>query len=176
MFGPVTALMRLRRVEILMPCSYRNAVLPSRRRLNRPNLCCNLIQRLIRGLHGQQSSMANLGFDNDGASRCWFWNLAPPSRLHSSRLFLDRHISLARTAVRSLVRCSGQGSVRCHTSLYFNRATTSPFDHMPSRCVGFRNRCLHMAVVARGMASRPRLRSFRLACIGPSDDEGDSSS
>ena len=82
-----------------------------RPRLNKRNLCCTLIRRLIRGLHGRQPSMANLGLDNDGARRCWFWNLAPPGMLHHPRLCLDRYISLAWTAVRSLVHCSGQGPV-----------------------------------------------------------------
>ena len=34
-----------------------------RRRLNKRNLCCMLIRRLIRGLHGWQPSMANLGIN-----------------------------------------------------------------------------------------------------------------
>jgi hypothetical protein len=157
----------LRRINI--PCAYRNAALLGRRRLTRPNLCCTLIRRLIRGLHGRQPSMANLGLDNDGARRYWFWNLAPPGRLHHSRLFLDRCISLAWTAVRSLVHCSGQGSVRCHTSLDFNMATPSPVGHMPSRCGGLRGRGLLVALVARGMAGWSCVRSFRLACVGPGD-------
>jgi di/tricarboxylate transporter len=61
--------------------------------------------------------MANLGVNDNGARRCWFWNLAPPKRFRLSWLYLDRCISLAWTAVRSLVYCSVQGSVRCHISL-----------------------------------------------------------
>ncbi len=142
----------MRRVHI--PCSCRNAALLGRRRLNEHNLCCTLKRRLIRGLHGRQPSMANLGLDNDGARRCLFWNLAPPSRLHHSRLCLDRCISLAWTAVRSLVHCSGQGSVRCHTSPDFNMATPSPVNHMPIRCCNLRTSSLFVAVVARAVNVR----------------------
>jgi hypothetical protein len=118
----------------------------------------------------RQASMANLGVNDNGARRCWFWNLAPPKRFRLSWLYLDRCISLAWTAVRSLVHCSCQGSVRCHTSLDLNMATTSPISHMPSRRGGLRCRRLLVALVARGMAGRSCVHSFRVACVGPSDD------
>jgi hypothetical protein len=164
-----TALLRhLRRIHI--PCSYQNAALLGRRRLNKRNLCCTLIRRLIRGLHGRQPSMANLGLDNDGVRRCWFWNLAPPGMLHHPRLCLDRYISLAWTAVRSLVRCSGQGSVRCHTSFHFNMAAPAPVNHLPCRRGGLCAGGLLVVVVARGMASWPCFHSLRFAGVGSGDD------
>src|SRR5580704_873789 len=120
--------------------------------------------------YGRQPSMANLGLGNNGARRCCFWNLAPPSRFHHSRLFLGGFISLAWTAVRSLVHCSGQGSAGCHTSPDFDTATPSPVNHLPSRCGGLLARCLFVVVVARGMASRSCVRSLRFAGVGSSDD------
>jgi len=39
--------------------------------------------------------MANLGIDDDGARRHWFWNLALPRGIHHSRLFLGSRLSLA---------------------------------------------------------------------------------
>lgn len=167
--SPITTFIKhLRRIHI--PCSYRNPALLGRRRLSKCNLCCTLIRGFIRGLHGRQPSMASLGFDNDGACRCWFWNLASPSRLRRSRLCLDRCISLAWTAVRSLVHCSRQGSVRRHTSLDFNVATPSPVNRMPTRCDNLCTRSLFVAVVARAVASWSCFRSFRLACVGSGDD------
>src|SRR5258707_472537 len=128
-----------------------------------------LIRCPIRGLNDQQPSMANLGVDDDGARRLGFWNLAPPSRLHHSWLCMDRCISLAWTAIHSLVHRSRQGSVRCHTSVDFKMATTSLVNGMPLRCCGLCSRSLFVAVVARAVAGWSCIRSLRLACVGPGD-------
>jgi hypothetical protein len=162
----------LRRIHI--PCSYRNAALLGRRRLNKSNLCCTWMRRLIGGLHGRQPSLANLGLDNDGSRRCWFWNMAPPSRLHYSRLCLDRCISLAWTAIRGLVPRSGQGSVRCHAALNFSMAAPPAVNRMPPRCHSLRSRNLSMALMARAVASRSCFCSLRLTRIGSNNDQGNS--
>ena len=114
--------------------------------------------------------MANLGLDNDGTRRCQFWTLAPPSRLRRSRLCLDRFISLAWTAVRPLVHCSGQGSVRCSTCVGFKMGTRSFVDRMPSRYYNLRGGSLFVAVVAGPVASWSRFHSLRLAGVGSGDD------
>ena len=118
--------------------------------------------------------MANLGVNDNGARRCWFWNLAPPTRFRLSWLYLDRFISLAWAAIRSVVYRSGQGSVRCHTSLEFTMATSSLVNRLPPRCCGLRCRSLLVAVVARAVAGWSCFRSFRLACIGSSIYQGNS--
>ena len=121
-----------------------------------------------------QPSMANPGIDDDGARRCCLWNLARPNRIHYSRLFLDSSIPLAWTAIRSLVHRSNQGSVRCHASPDFKRATPAFVDRMPSWCCRLRSWSLFVAVVARAVASWSCFRSLRLACIGSSDNQGNS--
>jgi hypothetical protein len=142
--------------------------------LDKDDLCCTLERRLTRGSHGRQPSMANLGLDHDGARRYFFRNLAAPCRLYCSRLRLRGCISLARTAVCSLVDCSETGSVRCQCSIHFMVAAPSPVNRMSSRRGGLRDRCLFVAIVARGMAGWSRIRSFRRDCIGSGDDYGDS--
>jgi hypothetical protein len=99
-----------------------------------------------------------------------FWNLAVPSRLYYSRLCLHGCISLAWTAIRSLVHCSGTGSVRCHTSFEFMVATPSPVNRMPSWCGRLRGRGLLVAVVAGPVASWPSFHSLRFAGVGSGDD------
>jgi hypothetical protein len=158
----------LKRIHI--PCSHRNAALLDRRRLSKRDLCFTVIRRLFRGLHDRQPSMANLGLNSVGARRCVFWNLAVPSWLYYSRLCLHRPISLAWTAICSLVHCSRTGSVRCHTSFEFMVAAPSPVNRMPSRRSGLRGRGLLVAIVARRMASWSCVRSVRLDCVGSSDD------
>src|SRR5215468_3877444 len=96
----------------------------------------------------RQPSVANLGVDDNGAGRYWFWNLAYPKGFRLSWLYWDKCIPVAWTAVRSLVHCPGQGSFRCHTSLDFNMATPSLINYMPSRCGGLRCRSLLVALVA----------------------------
>src|SRR5215467_8250959 len=112
----------------------------------------------------RQASMANLGVVDNGARRCWLWSLAAPKGFRLSWLYLDRCISLAWTAVRSLVHRSGQCSVRCHASFDLNMATTSLITHMPSRRGGLCCWGLLVALMARGMAGWSCVRSFRVAC------------
>ena len=133
-----------------------------------------LIRSLIRGIHDRQPSMANFGPDSNGAHRCWFWSLAPPSGIHHSRLFLDSRISLARTTIHSLVYRSGQGPVRRHVSLDFKMATIAFVSRVPAWCGSLRSRSLFVAVVARSMASWSCFRSPRPAGIGSGDNQGNS--
>ena len=49
-------------------------------------------------------------------------------------------------------------------------ATPSPVNRVRPRCCGLRGRSLSVALVARGVASRSRFCSLRLACIGSGDD------
>jgi hypothetical protein len=91
-----------------------------------------------------------------------------------ARLRLHRCVSVAWTAIRGLVHCSAHCPVRCHTAVEFNVAAPPPVTHLPPRCCGLRSRRLLVAVVARGMASWSCVRSFRVARLSPSDDQGDS--
>ena len=133
-----------------------------------------VIRKLNRGSHGWQPSVANSQIDTNGARWRWIRNLAAPSRLHRPRLRLYRCISLAWTAVRGLVRHSRHGSVRRRVSVDVNMATRAAFDCMFSCGSGLRRWDLLVAVVARAMASRPSVHSFRHACVGAGDDTADS--
>jgi len=64
--------------------------------------------------------MADFCSDNDGACRDCVRDLALQVGFCYSRVLLDGCISLARTAVFGLARCSDEGSFRSHTSIHFN--------------------------------------------------------
>lgn len=114
--------------------------------------------------------MANPGLDDDGTRRHWFWNLALPRGIHHSWLFLDSRLSLAGTAICSVVRRSGQGSVGHYASLDFKMAAPALVNRMPAWCRSLRSWSLLVAAVAGAVASRSCFCSFRLACVGSRND------